>query len=245
MTGRQRADLLLVERGLFESRSKAQAAIAAGLVHADGKEVSKASDMIARDAIIAATPAFPFVSRGGVKLEAALKAFAFDLTGRLCLDIGASTGGFTDVMLRHGARHVVAVDVGRDQLHPTLRADPRVTSHEGVDIRAFTLSDPKPDFVAIDVSFISLNAILPSLTNLLAPRSEAVFLIKPQFEVGRAFISKGGLVKDQAASALVVDQIAQHVRALNFEVLEIIASPIQGGDGNQEYLLGARRVETP
>lgn len=243
MAGRQRADLLLVENGIFESRAKAQAAIAAGLVRANGKIVQKASETIPADAVIEAEPAFPFVSRGGVKLEAALKAFGFDMSGRHCLDIGASTGGFTDVMLRRGAAHVIAIDVGRDQLHASLRADPRVQSLEGTDIRHVTLSEPKPDFASVDVSFISLHAILPSLAKLLAPRCEAVLLVKPQFEVGREHIGRGGIVKDQAAMACVLDQVAQKARALNFEVLGSIASPIQGGDGNQEFLLGVRRAE--
>ena len=243
MAGRQRADLYLVDRGIFESRAKAQAAIAAGLVRANGKIVQKPSETIPADALIEAEPAFPFVSRGGVKLEAALKAFGFDVKGRSCLDIGASTGGFTDVMLRQGASHVLAVDVGRDQLHASLRADPRVKSLEGTDIRHLTLSDPKPDFASVDVSFISLHAILPSLANLLAPRCEAVLLVKPQFEVGREHIGRGGIVKDQAAIALILDQMVQKIRALHFDVLGPIASPIQGGDGNQEFLLGVRRVE--
>jgi 23S rRNA (cytidine1920-2'-O)/16S rRNA (cytidine1409-2'-O)-methyltransferase len=244
MTERQRADLLLVERGFFESRAKAQAAIAAGLVRANGKIVAKPSENLLRDAAIEAEPAFPFVSRGGVKLEAALSAFGFDLKGRLCIDIGASTGGFTDAMLRHGAARVIAVDVGREQLHPSLRADPRVESHEGTDIRTFAIDGPLPDFASVDVSFIGLEAILSPLVNLLAPRCEAVLLVKPQFEVGRAQIGKGGIVKDEAAVLAVLDRIGAAMSALNFEVLGIIASPIAGGDGNQEFLLGARRVET-
>jgi 23S rRNA (cytidine1920-2'-O)/16S rRNA (cytidine1409-2'-O)-methyltransferase len=244
MAERQRADLLLVELGRFESRAKAQAAIAAGLVRANGRLVTKASDMLPRDAAIEAQAAFPFVSRGGVKLEAALLAFGFDLTGRLCIDIGASTGGFTDAMLRRGAARVIAVDVGRDQLHPSLRSDPRVESHEGVDVRTFALAGAKPDFAAIDVSFIGLSAILPSMAKLLAPRCEAVLLVKPQFEVGRAHIGKGGIVKDEAAIADVLARIDKDLRALDFDVLGIVPSPIAGGDGNREFLAGARRVET-
>lgn len=244
MSDRQRADVLLVERGFFESRAKAQAAIAAGLVKANGKIVAKPSEALLRDATIEAEAAFPFVSRGGVKLEAALAEFGFDLKDHLCIDIGASTGGFTDAMLRRGARHVIAVDVGHDQLHPSLRSDPRVESYEGTDIRQFEPQGGKPDFASVDVSFISLSVIIPALAKVLAPKAEAVLLVKPQFEVGRAQIGKGGIVKDQAAVAVVLDRVAHDLRALNFEVLGIIASPIAGGDGNQEFLLGARRVDT-
>lgn len=244
MSERQRADLLLVERGLFESRAKAQAAIAAGLVRANGKIVAKASESLSRDAAIEAEAAFPFVSRGGVKLDAALTEFGFDVAGRLCLDAGASTGGFTDAMLRRGARRVIAVDVGRDQLHPSLRADPRVESHEGTDIRTFAIDGEKPDFAAADVSFIGLEPIAPALAKLLAPACEAVLLVKPQFEVGRAEIGKGGIVKDSAAVAQAIDRVAARMRALGFHVLGVIESPITGGDGNREFLLGARRAET-
>lgn len=243
MVERQRADLLLVERGFFESRAKAQAAIAAGLVRANGRVVGKASETIPRDAAIEAEPAFVFVSRGGVKLEGALDAFGFDVKDRLCLDIGASTGGFTDAMLRRGASKVIAVDVGRDQLHPSLRNDPRVESHEGTDIREFSIAGAKPDFASVDVSFISLSAILPTLAILLAPQAEIALLIKPQFEVGRAQIGKGGIVRDRAAVAMVLDRVQSEVHALGFSVMGVIESPIAGGDGNQEYLLGARRAE--
>lgn len=244
MAERQRADLLLVERGLFESRAKAQAAIAAGRVRANGRVVGKASETLPRDAAIEAEPAFVFVSRGGVKLEGALDAFSFNVANRLCLDIGASTGGFTDVMLRRGAAKVIAVDVGRDQLHPSLRTDPRVESHEGTDIRQFSIAGTKPDFASVDVSFISLAAILPAMANLLAPRAEIALLIKPQFEVGRAQIGKGGIVRDHDAVTAVLERVQNDVRALGFTVLGVIEAPIAGGDGNQEYLLGARRAET-
>lgn len=243
MVERQRADLLLVERGFFESRAKAQAAIAAGLVRANGRIVSKASETVPRDAALEAEPAFIFVSRGGVKLEAALDGFGFDVKDRLCLDIGSSTGGFTDAMLRRGAKRVMAVDVGRDQLHPSLRNDERVESHEGTDIRQFIITGAKPDFASVDVSFISLSAILPIVANLLAPSAEIALLIKPQFEVGRAQIGKGGIVRDRAAVAAVLERVQTEVRALGFAVLGLMESPIAGGDGNQEYLLGARRVE--
>ena len=161
---RQRADRLLVERGLFESRAKAQAAIAAGLVHANGAPVQKASDEIPADAAIEAQPAHPYVSRGGLKLAAALDHFDFDPSGRVCLDVGASTGGFTQVLLERAARHVYAVDVGHGQLHASLRCDPRVTAFEKTDIRKLSAAQFRdlPDFVAIDVSFISLKLALPA-----------------------------------------------------------------------------------
>jgi len=187
MLARIRIDRLLVERGLFESRAKAQAAIAAGLVTADDVPVSKPSEEIAADAVLRAEPAFPWVSRGGVKLAHALDHVAVDLKGRVCLDVGASTGGFTEVLLARGARRVYAVDVGRDQLHPRLRGRPEIVSLEATDIREL---DPgrlgeRPDFVAVDVSFISLKLVLPAVLALAAPRVQLIALVKPQFEVAR------------------------------------------------------------
>src|SRR5882757_8063738 len=182
-----RADLLLVERGLFESRSKAQAAIAAGLVTANGKTVAKPSAEIAADAVLRAQAPHPFVSRGGVKLSAALDQFGFDPAGGVCLDVGASTGGFTDALLARGARHVYAVDVGRDQLHARLRTRPDVTSMESTDVRNLVASvffEP-PAFAVIDVSFISLRLVLPAVSRLLLGPATLVALIKPQFEAGR------------------------------------------------------------
>ena len=239
MTTRKRADVLLVERGLFDSRTRAQAAIAAGLVTADGVVLRKASDSIAPDARLEASD-HPWVSRGALKLVAALDHFGFDPSGRVCLDVGASTGGFTEVLLARGARRVIAVDVGREQLHTRLRGDPRVTSLEETDIRTLApvrLADP-PDFATVDVSFISLKLVLPALGRLLRRPAQLVALIKPQFEAGRTHLKKG-IVRDPAVHAAVCDDIAAFVGSLGWEVADVIPSPIEGGDGNKEFLLGA------
>ena len=243
MNPRMRADRLLVERGLFESRAQAQAAIAAGLVSADGRPVAKASDALAADAVLDAKPAHPYVSRGGVKLAAALDHFRFDPHGRTCLDVGASTGGFTQVLLKRGARHVYAVDVGRGQLHPSLRTHPQVTAIEATDIRALSpalLPEPPPEAVTIDVSFISLVAVLPPALALARPPAWLVALVKPQFEAGRAHL-KRGIVRDPQVHAAVCDRIAAAVAGLGWTLAGIVPSPIAGGAGNREFLLGARR----
>ena len=241
MTARERADRLLVARGLFESRAKAQAAIAAGLVTADDRPVQKPSDELPLDARIAAAAAFPWVSRGGVKLAHALDALAIDPTGKTCLDVGASTGGFTEVLLARGARRVFAVDVGRDQLHPRLRARPEVVSLESTDIRTLEAARIAPaDLVTIDVSFISLRLVLPAALALAAPRAELVALIKPQFEAPRRH-RKRGVVRDPAVHAAVCAEIEAFVASLGWTVIATLASPIEGGDGNREFLLGARR----
>src|SRR5215468_10867968 len=199
MTPRLRADQLLVERGLFASRAKAQAAIAAGLVTADDVVIARASDQVATDAALRAQPAFPWVSRGGMKLAAALDHFGFDPSGRVCLDVGASTGGFTDVLLARGARRIYAVDVGREQLDARLKARPEVLSFEQTDIRDLAPSrlPEAPDLVATDVSFISLRLVLPTALALARPPAQAVALIKPQFEAGRRRVRKG-VVRDPA-----------------------------------------------
>jgi 23S rRNA (cytidine1920-2'-O)/16S rRNA (cytidine1409-2'-O)-methyltransferase len=237
-----RADRLLVERGIFESRAQAQAAIAAGLVCADGTLVRKASNEIANDAVLSARPAHPWVSRGGVKLAEALNHFRFDPVGRICLDVGASTGGFTEVLLAHGAERVYAVEVGHDQMHPRLRSDSRVTLFEKTDIRALQPGSlpVAPDLVVIDVSFISLKAVLPAALSMAAPRMDLIALIKPQFEVGRRAI-KRGVVRDPEAHAVVCADISQFVRSLGCRVVGVIPSPIAGGDGNVEFLIGAVR----
>jgi 23S rRNA (cytidine1920-2'-O)/16S rRNA (cytidine1409-2'-O)-methyltransferase len=242
MTSRMRIDRLLVERGLFESRAKAQAAIEAGLVVADDMPVTKASLELSVDAVLRAQPAHPFVSRGGVKLAAALDHFGFDPTGATCLDVGASTGGFTDALLERGAAKVYAVDVGRDQLHYRLRARAEVVSLEGTDIRALTLDRlaPPPSFVVIDVSFISMKLVLPAALALAQPPARLVALIKPQFEAGPAHVKKG-LVRDANIHAAVTAEIARTVAALSWTVVGIIPSPILGRDGNREFLLGAAR----
>jgi 23S rRNA (cytidine1920-2'-O)/16S rRNA (cytidine1409-2'-O)-methyltransferase len=239
---RMRVDRLLVERGLFESRAKAQAAIDAGLVAANDVPVTKASAEIARDATLRATPAHPFVSRGGVKLAAALDHFGFDPDGLTCLDVGASTGGFTDALLQRGASRVYAIDVGREQLHPSLRARPEVLSIEGTDIRKLAPGriERPPSLVTIDVSFISLKLVLPPALALARPPAKLIALIKPQFEAGRAQIKKG-IVRDARIHAEVCEEIAGFVAALGWTVLGHLPSPILGGDGNREFLLGAQR----
>jgi 23S rRNA (cytidine1920-2'-O)/16S rRNA (cytidine1409-2'-O)-methyltransferase len=242
MTTRKRADVLLVERGLFESRTRAQAAIAAGLVTADGVPLRKASDEVAAEAVLRATPEHPFVSRGALKLAAALDHFGFDPGGDICLDVGASTGGFTEMLLASGASKVYAVDVGRGQLHARLRADPAVVSLEETDIRALDPSrlSELPDSATVDVSFISLKLVLPALDRLLRRPSWLVALIKPQFEAGRRHLKKG-IVRDPAIHAAVCGDIADVTRALGWAVAGVIEAPITGVTGNREFLLGARR----
>ena len=239
---RLRADRLLVERGLFESRAKAQAAIEAGLVRANGAVVRKASDEIAFDAELMATPAHPYVSRGALKLKAALDHFGFDPAGRVCLDVGASTGGFTELLLERGAAKVYAVDAGSGQLHAKLRGDSRVVSLEQTDIRKVTATqlDAPPDFVCIDVSFIPLRLVLPPALALTAPAAQLVVLIKPQFEAGPEH-NKKGIVRDTAVQQAVCSDIEAFVTSLGWKVAGIIPSPIEGGDGNREFLLGAAR----
>lgn len=241
-SSRRRADRLLVERGLFESRAKAQAAIDAGLVRADGSIVRKASEEIAIDAVLRAAPAHPYVSRAGVKLAAALDRFGFDPKGRTCLDVGASTGGFTQVLLKRGAACVYAVDVGRDQLHATLRERPEVVRFEGTDIRTLSpaqLREP-PSLIVVDVSFISLKLVLPGALALAQAPAQLVALIKPQFEAGRAALKKG-IVRDAAVHAAVCEGTTGFVASLGWRVIGVMPSPIAGGDGNAEFLLGAER----
>lgn len=240
---KSRADQLLVERGLCESRARAQAAIAAGLVTVDGRPVRKASEMVAATAVLTAQAPHPYVSRGGLKLAEALDLFGYDPSGRVCLDVGASTGGFTDLLLKRGARRVVSVDVGRDQLHASLRGDPRVMSLEACDIRSLTPADlpEPPTLAAIDVSFISLRLVLPAVAALLAPAAQIAALIKPQFEAGRAALKKG-IVRDEAVHQAVCADVAILLGQLGFAVREPVPSPIEGGDGNREFLIGGQRA---
>jgi 23S rRNA (cytidine1920-2'-O)/16S rRNA (cytidine1409-2'-O)-methyltransferase len=242
MTIRQRADRLLVERGLFESRARAQAAIAAGHVIADGLIVRKPSEPISVGAAIEATPEHPYVSRGGIKLAAALDSFSLEVSGRVCLDVGASTGGFTQVLIARGARRVYAVDVGRDQLHPSQRGRNEIVSIEGADIRTLDPSrlPERPDFATIDVSFISLKLVLPGIGNLLQARASLVALIKPQFETGRRDIKKG-IVRDPAVHHWVCNEIAAFLAAQGWHVGGVAPSPILGGDGNREFFIEAER----
>jgi 23S rRNA (cytidine1920-2'-O)/16S rRNA (cytidine1409-2'-O)-methyltransferase len=242
MTARQRADRLLVERGIFETRARAQAAIAAGLVTADGAAVLKAAEFISATAAIEAAPEHPYVSRGGIKLAAALDHFHLDITGRVCIDVGASTGGFTEVLAARGARRVYAIDVGRGQLHSRLRERETIVSMEQTDIRTLDparLAEP-PDFATVDVSFISLKLVLPPIGRLLQPRASIVVLIKPQFEAERGHIKKG-IVRDATVHETVCVGVAAFLAAAGWRVGGCIPSPILGGDGNREFFIEAER----
>jgi 23S rRNA (cytidine1920-2'-O)/16S rRNA (cytidine1409-2'-O)-methyltransferase len=242
MTARERADRLLVARGLFESRTRAQAAIAAGLVTADGVPVRKASEEISSAAVIAAAPEHPYVSRGGVKLAAGLDHFHLDVTGRVCLDVGASTGGFTEVLVLRGARRVYAIDVGRDQLHPRLHGRSDIVSMEETDIRTLDRERlaERPDFATVDVSFISLKLVVPSVGKILKPRATLVALIKPQFEAGRRDVKKG-IVRDGTVHTAVCNDIGAFLTALGWRVGGVAPSAIPGGDGNHEFFIEAAR----
>jgi 23S rRNA (cytidine1920-2'-O)/16S rRNA (cytidine1409-2'-O)-methyltransferase len=239
---RKRADVLLVERGLFESRARARAAIEAGLVLADGKVVAKPSDIIAPDAALSAEPAHPYVSRGGVKLAGALEHYPIDIEGHVCLDVGTSTGGFTEVLLANGASLVFAIDVGHGQLHPSLHDHPKIMSMEGTDIRSLEGKrlPARPDVVTIDVSFISLKAVLPVALSLAAAPMHLLALIKPQFEAPRKH-SKRGIIRNAMVHQEICDDIASFAASLGCTDIEVFPSSITGGDGNIEFFLGARR----
>jgi 23S rRNA (cytidine1920-2'-O)/16S rRNA (cytidine1409-2'-O)-methyltransferase len=240
---RKRVDILLVERGLFESRSKARAAIEAGGVTVDGRAVAKASELLDEGAEVVAEAAHPWVGRGALKLLHALELWPIPLEGRVVLDVGASTGGFTEVCLSRGAAKVYAVDVGRGQLHPKVAADPRVIDLSGVDARNLdaTLIPEPPGLIVSDVSFISLAKALPAALALAAPGADLVCLVKPQFEAGREHVGKGGVVKDEAARAKAVRDVAAFLESSRWTVRGEAQSPVTGGDGNVEYLLWAQK----
>ena len=240
---RKRADVLLVERGLFESRAKARAAIEAGGVTADGQAVGKPSDMLGPACVLEAVAAHPWVGRGALKLLAALESWPVRVEGCVALDVGASTGGFTEVCLARGATRVYAVDVGRGQLHPKLAGDPRVVSLEGLDARALSpaLAPEPPGLIVSDVSFIGLAKALPEALALAAPGAELVALVKPQFEVGPERVGKGGVVKDEAARREALEGVVRFLEAIGWRVLGARESPIVGGDGNREFLLWASK----
>jgi 23S rRNA (cytidine1920-2'-O)/16S rRNA (cytidine1409-2'-O)-methyltransferase len=242
---RQRADLLLVSRGVFDSRAKARAAIEAGGVVADGKVVAKPAEMLDEDAAIEAAPAHRFVGRGGLKLDHALAAWPVSVAGRVVMDLGASTGGFTQVALERGAARVYAVDVGRGQLHPSLRDDPRVVELSGQDVRGLDvgLAPQPPQLLVSDLSFISLTKALPAALALAAPGADLVCLVKPQFEAaGPEEVGKGGVVKDPALQQRALSKVAAWLAGQGWTVRETADSPILGGDGNREFLLWATRV---
>jgi 23S rRNA (cytidine1920-2'-O)/16S rRNA (cytidine1409-2'-O)-methyltransferase len=243
MIPRARLDVLLVERGLAETRTKAQAMILAGLVQVSGRRAEKAGEAVPREAEIAVTgPPHPYVSRGGLKLAAGLDHFGIDPAGLVCLDVGASTGGFTDCLLQRGAARVYAVDVGHGQIDSRLRADPRVVVRERVNAR--TLSEAhvpeRIDLAVVDVSFISLRLVLPSVAARVKPGGLAVVLVKPQFEAGRREVPRGGVVRSEETRRRVLAEIEAAGRDLHLEVLGSLESPIRGARGNAEFLLGFR-----
>jgi len=239
---RERIDKLLVERGLAESRTKAQAIVMAGAVLANEQRISKPSDLIPTDAEIrvkgADDPASRYVGRGGLKLEAALRDFEVDVEDRVCLDVGASTGGFTDCLLQHGARRVIAIDVGHNQIDWRLRTNPRVEVREGVNARYLKLEDfdTQFDLIVMDVSFISATKVLPALVPLLKHDGRLITLIKPQFEVGRGEVGKGGIVREPEKRARVVEEVNRAAEQLGLLARKVIESPVRGADGNVEFL---------
>jgi 23S rRNA (cytidine1920-2'-O)/16S rRNA (cytidine1409-2'-O)-methyltransferase len=239
---RERIDKLLVERGLVESRTKAQAMVMAGVVLVDEQRVEKPSHQFDPNSTIRIKgeddPSTRYVGRGGLKLEAALREFQIDVAGLECLDVGASTGGFTDCLLQNGARKVFAIDVGHNQIDWRLRQDPRVEVREGVNARYLKPEDfPRPfDLAVIDVSFISVTKVLPAIVPLMSEGARIVTLIKPQFEVGKGEVGGGGVVRDAAKRARVVEEVNAAARELGLEVVTVIESPITGAEGNVEYL---------
>lgn len=247
---KERIDKLLEQRGLADSRTKAQAMVMAGVVLVDERRVGKSSESFAVDAAIRIkgdSPGSRYVGRGGLKLEKALAEFEISAEGLVCLDVGASTGGFTDCLLRHGARRVVAVDAGTNQLVWSLRRDPRVEVREKTNARELvpTDFDTRFDLIVMDVSFISVTKILPALVPLMAAGGRIVVLIKPQFEVGKGEVGKGGIVRQPEKHERVVREVNKFAERLGLEVLGLIESPVLGAEGNKEFLaLYGRREET-
>lgn len=235
---KERLDKLLVLRGLVETRAKAQSLILAGQVFSEQQRLDKAGQLVPVDISLTIRERMPFVSRGGLKLSAALDHFKLDVTNLTCLDIGASTGGFTDCLLQRGATRVVALDVGHGLLAWKLRQDPRVEVRENINARYLQPDDfiLRFDLVVVDVSFISLTKILPVIPDLVQPKAIIITLIKPQFEVGRNEIGKGGIVRDEAAQKRVVEEITVFATSLGLHPRGVIDSPILGADGNREFL---------
>lgn len=235
---RRRIDLLLVERSLAPSREKARALLLAGAVRVSGQMVDKPGALVDETSPIEIAEPFPWVSRGALKLIAALDHWRIDPAGRVCLDVGCSTGGFTEVLLSRGALRVHAVDVGRGQLHYRLRSDPRVALHEGVNARFLSrdIIGEDVEFAVCDVSFISATLVLPPIASVLAPPREFVLLVKPQFEAGRDQVGKGGIVRDPAVHAAAVERVRAAADRLGFNT-DVIESPVTGAEGNKEFLL--------
>ena len=234
-----RADIYLVQNGYYESRARAQAAIKAGLVFVDGKRVKKSSDKVTQDVVISASDEHPWVSRGGLKLVHALSEFDINPSGKTCLDVGASTGGFSDVLITHGALKVYAVDVGHSQLHAKLKLNPDIISMESRDARGLIASDfsSPPELIVCDASFISAMKVLETPLKLAAPKAWLITLIKPQFEVGKSGIGRGGLVKSADLSKQALKHVSIWVASQGWSVKGTCDSPIKGGSGNHEYLL--------
>lgn len=245
---KKRLDILVTERGLAESREKAKTFIMAGQVYVDGQKADKPGDTFSEDAAVEVRgKGLPYVSRGGLKLEKAMREFGLQLQGRTCMDIGASTGGFTDCMLQNGAQRVYSVDVGYGQLAWSLRTDPRVVNLERTNARYLTREQvpEEIDFFSVDVSFISLTLILPAVRPLLAEHGQAVCLIKPQFEAGREKVGKKGVVRDKAVHEEVIEKIRSFALENGFSVLGLTFSPVKGPEGNIEYLIYLERSEAP
>jgi len=238
VTRRTRLDVVLVERGLFDTRAKAQAAVMAGQVLIDGRPQTKAGAPVAPDAAIELVKPCPYVSRGGLKLEPALVHFNVDPKDRICLDVGASTGGFTDCLLQKGASKVYAIDVGTAQLDQKLKSDSRVVSRERTHAKDLKPGqfDPRPTLCVIDVSFISLTQVLPAVLPCLAPPAETLALVKPQFEVGPKLAPKG-VVRDETARQAAIEKVRACLPALGFAAGEAFASPVHGPKGNVEFFL--------
>lgn len=245
---KKRLDILVTERGLAESREKAKTLIMAGRVYVDGQKADKPGDTFSEDAAVEVRgKGLPYVSRGGLKLEKAMREFGLQLQGRTCMDIGASTGGFTDCMLQNGAQRVYSVDVGYGQLAWSLRTDPRVVNLERTNARYLTQEQVPEEigFFSVDVSFISLTLILPAVRPLLAEHGQAVCLIKPQFEAGREKVGKKGVVRDKAVHEEVIEKIRSFALENGFSVLGLTFSPVKGPEGNIEYLIYLERSEAP
>lgn len=239
-----RLDQFLVDKGWFESRAKASAAIKAGLVCVNGLTAQKAASKVSDSCQIEAQPEHPWVSRAGLKLDHAIAQFNIEVTQRFCLDVGASTGGFSQVLLSHGAAKVYAVDVGQNQLHADLRYNPRVVSMEKTDARTLQPDqfDPLPDLLVCDASFISATKVLAKPMSLMSAGSDMLTLVKPQFEVGRENIGKGGVVRDAVIALQALRDIESWVHTQGWEVRQSDTSPVTGGDGNTEFLLHATKV---